>query len=69
MLHSRQALENQPGMAEAHYRLGNLLAARGQSQEAVSHFRKALQLAIKQNKQALADALQNRITLYESGNP
>ncbi|MEN6457916.1 MAG: tetratricopeptide repeat protein [Thermoguttaceae bacterium] len=38
-------------------------------QEAAATARKALELATKQNQQALVDALQQRIALYDSGKP
>ncbi len=44
-------------------------AAAGRFQEAVATARKALELATKQNQQALADELKNRIALYEAGRP
>ena len=42
LAHYRQAVELRPGYAEAHYNLGRLLVQKGQLDEAITHYEKAL---------------------------
>jgi len=58
-----------PQRAEMHNNLGNALAARGQSDEAIAHYRKAMNLAVQQGRQPLAELLRRKLAMYESGKP
>jgi tetratricopeptide (TPR) repeat protein len=44
MAHLREALQYKPDFAEAHFYLGQALAALGQRDEAIAHFKEALRL-------------------------
>jgi tetratricopeptide (TPR) repeat protein len=67
--HYRKALEIGPDFAQAHINLGNALAGRGQVDEAIGHYQKALGLASARNDRALADFIQARIRLLQTGAP
>ena len=57
------ALELNPHYAEAHYNLGNVLAGRGQIDEAIAHFKKALEI-----KPDYAEARRSLDQAREKGN-
>ena len=61
--------KSSPTTLEAHYNLGLALAGRGQVDEAIGHYRKALALASARNNRALADAIRARIRLHQSVAP
>ncbi|MGA2255165.1 MAG: tetratricopeptide repeat protein [Thermoguttaceae bacterium] len=67
--HYRRALEIKPDFAEANYNLGLILAHRGQVDEAIEHYQKALGLASARDDRALAEFIQARIRLLQSGAP
>ena len=45
MAYLRESLQYEPNNAEAHYNLGQALAALGQRDEAIAHFKETLRLA------------------------
>ena len=62
----RKALEVQPDSAEAHYNLGDALAKQGRLDEALAATCTAVELALRQDKKTLADALRTRIALLDA---
>ena len=67
--HYRTALELSPDCVEAHANLGSALESQGNTAEAVKHFKIGADLAQRQNKGALAEALKARLRRYESQLP
>jgi Flp pilus assembly protein TadD len=67
--HYRKALEIKPDDPDAHINLSVALAGLGQVDEAIGHYRKALRLASARNDRALADFIQARIRLLQTGAP
>jgi tetratricopeptide (TPR) repeat protein len=67
MAHYQRALEIRPDYAEAHYNLGIALAARGRTNQALEHYRKALLAAKQQHKTPLVEKLKARLRAQGAG--
>ena len=61
--------KSSPNSMEAHFNFAAALAGRGDVDEAMTHFQRALALASARNDRAQADIIRARIRLYQSAAP
>jgi len=61
------AIASKPDFAEAHFNLALVLSQLGQTADAIQHYRIALDLATAAGQKDLAEKIQTRLRLYQSG--